>query len=164
MLLSAGAQPTDQALCTAVLANDDDMVFQLLDCGADADQPDSHGRTAMHYAVQTDQFSTIHLLLRAGADLNCLDTQGQRPLFKAIKRKDISMVKHLLRQSANVQRVMKDMERTPLHVAVLDDQPLIIKELLDNGAHPYAKDCDSNRPLDLATSEDVLRILKNIGW
>ena len=85
VLLSAGAQPTGQALCTAVLANDDEMVSYLLDCGADANQSDSHGQTATHYAVQTDQYSTIRLLLIAGADLNCLDTQGQSPLFEAIK-------------------------------------------------------------------------------
>ena len=156
VLLSAGAQPTGQALCTAVLAYDDDMVFYLLDYGANANESDSHGRTAMHYAVETDQFSTIKLLLMAGADLNCLDTQGQSPLFQAIKRKNISMVKHLLRQGADFRRVTKDVERTLMHVAALDDQPLIVKELLRFGADPSVEDCDSNRPLDLATSEDVV--------
>ena len=115
----------------------------------------------MHYAVQTDQFSTIKLLLMEGADLNYLDTQGQSPLFQAIKCKNISMVKHLLRQGADFT---KDMGRTLMHVAALDGQPLIVKELLRLGADPSVEDCGSNRPLDLATSEDVRRILKNLGW
>jgi len=102
-------------------------------------------------------------------------------LMEAIKSKNIPLVEEMLsannfdlntrgsevfkvpfirakRENPNIAGVR---EFAPLHVAVANDQPAMIKVLIDHGANPNSKVRSSlSRPLDFVTSPESLAQLK----
>ena len=57
-----------------------EVVEVLLRHGADPNQKDRLGNTAMHLAACTNHVPVVTLLLRAGTDLTTLDNNGRTPL------------------------------------------------------------------------------------
>ena len=57
-----------------------EVVEVLLRHGADPNQKDRLGNTAMHPAACTNHVPVVTLLLRAGTDLTTLDNNGRTPL------------------------------------------------------------------------------------
>lgn len=64
------------ALMYAAFYGRDEMVSYLLENGASVDAQNLNGITALHWAVEKNQYSTIELLLKAGANANLPDTSG----------------------------------------------------------------------------------------
>ena len=65
------------------------MVQLLLRHGADPDQKDMLGNTALHLAACTNHVPVVTLLLRAGTDVTTLDNNGRTPLQLAQAKRKI---------------------------------------------------------------------------
>jgi hypothetical protein len=78
-----GAERSANPLLSAVAARDKDRIESLLDQGADVDQRDVAGRSALMLATLRGQVEIVQLLLSRGADPNAADTAGRTPVQQA---------------------------------------------------------------------------------
>lgn len=94
----------------------------LLKRGALIDARDSHGASALHIAIDHQNFELAVRLLKFGADPN-----------------------------GAVQKYIDDVDRqTALHRAI--GSPMLVEALIKSGADVNAKDADGNTPLQIAES------------
>ncbi|KAK7479774.1 hypothetical protein BaRGS_00028954, partial [Batillaria attramentaria] len=68
----------------------------LLTFGAAVNKQDKfHGNSALHWACQTGNHTTVKMLLEAGADLNLHNGQAQTPLDVALSTKNLELARRL---------------------------------------------------------------------
>ena len=75
----------------------------LLRHGADPNQKDRLGNTAMHLAACTNHVPVVTLLLKAGTDLTTLDNNGRTPLQLAQTK--LKILQRNTSQSGEMSRV-----------------------------------------------------------
>lgn len=88
-------------LMEAASENDTYAISTLLDEGADINEADSEGSTALHWAVYSGYYDAAALLLENGADTNTVDIYDASPLISAVFAEDVEMVKLLLEYGAD---------------------------------------------------------------
>ena len=98
-------------LVKAVQSGDLDRVWQLVEAGADLEQRDERGSTAIHYAA-CGQYRIAECLLARGADIEATDCDGLTPLHVAFLRGDRTMLELLMKHGANINKPLPD-GRTP---------------------------------------------------
>lgn len=59
---------------------DDEQLLALIRLGANVNTKDHMGRTPLHFAAETGNFTKIKALVEAGADLDVPDNMGNTPL------------------------------------------------------------------------------------
>lgn len=125
-----------------------DVVSTLLDHNAKVDCPNRIGRTPLTYACfilhrswSRGSKTIIARLMQAGADIN-LKTSGSRPIiYHAVRRKNLNLVKYLISIGANPNqwdwsRYTPRSRKTPMHVAAINGNNVIVKALVAGGADP----------------------------
>ena len=73
----------EPSLVLAALKGNTGRVIELLDAGADPDDCDGRGRTALLEAAFGGHPATVSALIEAGADPNVRDADGWTPLMEA---------------------------------------------------------------------------------
>ena len=117
------------ALIEAARYGRSETVRGLLDSGADPDDTNSSGMTALHYAAKEDRLEIAQLLLAAGADVDSRDDSGRTPLLEATSNFDTRMLRWLLEQGATP-------DGKTLSHACWVGRPESVAVLLDAGVHP----------------------------
>jgi ankyrin repeat protein len=80
--------------------------------------PDWHGRTVLHYAVESKRTNTIDMLHSNGFDLHVRDLDGRTPLHYAASKGKLEAVKRLLDLGATADLTALDLHgMTPLQLA-----------------------------------------------
>jgi hypothetical protein len=126
-----------------------DEVRALLAAGADVNQPNHVGITALDCAVmgtEPDHTRTVEVLVAAGADVNA--GEYTPPLMLASAHGPPDTVAALLQAGADVNRVTDS--GTALHQAVAENRPDNVAVLLRAGARLDLTDEDGQTPIDLA--------------
>jgi len=124
----------------------------LIDAGADIKALDNHGRTVLHYAVQSRYPPDIvSCLIDAGADINALDNHGRTVLHWAVQSHyPPEIVSCLIDAGADAEALDKH-GRTVLHLAVeMNSRPEVVSCLIDAGADIEALDSDGRTVLQIA--------------
>ncbi len=120
---------------------------------------DSHGRTALHWAITTNQMDFTALLLKRGASANAGDIDGWTPLMYAVKEHDNILMLLLILGGADVNHVAKD-GATPLGIATKAGDFTDAEALLWTGANPEPANVEPGwQPRALAASKPALRHL-----
>ncbi|KAJ5109653.1 Ankyrin repeat protein [Penicillium argentinense] len=88
----------------AVKSREDDIVKVLLEKGADVEQEDAFGRTALFYAAAGSDLS-LRLILERDANVNHKDRRGMTPLLYAVYEHRYRAVSKLLERGADVNAV-----------------------------------------------------------
>ncbi len=148
------------ALMRAVAENHPDAVQLLVESKADVHARSKTGFTPLLFAAQQGNLRSAEILLQAGADVNESAPDGiagdtnARSLFKpntqanallvAIDSGHEAMAKFLVERGADVNQ--NGAGRTPLHSAVQQNMPDLVKILLDHHANPNVK---TTRPMPL---------------
>lgn len=110
------------------------LLEQLLKCGASVDAKDHRGFTALMFAVNYGEKKVTKLLLSYGADINLRSGGGETPLLMAINNGNHAVVKILLDAGANVNDVSDD-GFPALMLASYSNYTAIVTLLLEHGAN-----------------------------
>jgi len=143
-LLDAGADPNltgedyevSPLMWAAFFGKDPTSLRLLLQHGANLQQKDQNGGTALHWAAINSTSEAAAVLLVAGADINGKDNDGWTPLHKACGRDKMETVQMLLQHHAN-PNIRDNRVHTPLDEAMrrnADKDAPIIQLLRKAGA------------------------------
>ncbi len=159
--LNLGADPNATAfgfsvIQEAAMSSCWDIVTLLIARGANPDQREGEGsQTALFCAISDQNSSALTMLLHAGASPNLTEwASGDETsaLQHAAEIGNTDILRHLLEAGANVSQCYGEWECSPLHCAVLADQPEAAALLLKFGANPDAPDIQGRTPRELADS------------
>jgi ankyrin repeat protein len=126
----------------AALEGDLDKVKELIGQGADPNDVDQDGRTALMYASFNGHTEIVRLLLDEGAEVGIRDALGRTALLYASTGPFAETVKLLLDHHADPNIVDNDEHFSPLMHAAAEGQLDVVKLLLESGAEPALKDID----------------------
>ncbi|HEV3156327.1 MAG TPA: ankyrin repeat domain-containing protein [Candidatus Baltobacteraceae bacterium] len=109
-------------LMRAAQAGETLPITSLLDEGSNVNAVDSHGRTALDYAVLAKSQPTVRIILAAKPFLLTQDDRGNTALHLAAERGDASIVRDLLNAGADPS-VVNAHSQTPLALAQASKEP-----------------------------------------
>ena len=123
--------------------------------------PSEDGFTALHLAVFAEQEPAARLLIEHGADVEALSAGNiarVRPLGTAAFVRSVPMARLLLDAGADVNGSGEG-GFTALHSAAQNGHEELLRLLLERGADPELELEDGRLPVDLASDEEVKRLL-----
>jgi len=155
-LIKDGANPniTDEygvtPLIMAAEQEQEELVQELIDAGADVNQITSDHSTALQRAAISGNAQIVQMLIDAGALLDYADQFGNTPLFKAISTRHTEVAKLLIAAGTNVnlgggygtygrEKQFKG-TRPPIIEAIKKGNPELVQALLTAGAQVDAQD------------------------
>ncbi|PAV71488.1 hypothetical protein WR25_12227 [Diploscapter pachys] len=147
LLLENGANPNaiyfDGPEITHISPLDTKFIELLLEYGADPNVFDRKGLSPLMRSCRMKEkgIPTIEILLKYGADLNAQapDRQDHRTaLHFALLSGSADLVKFLIGKGAMVNMPEEYEKPSPIDIAVLKDDPELLKVILDAGANPNA--------------------------
>ena len=148
-----------EKLLLAIRVVNDERVKLLLQEGANINQKDKRGNTALHYAAKHGFAEMVTLLLDNKANINQPNNNGWTPLWVAAETGKIEVVKLLLDNGANANPV--DTEgNTPLHYAAYNGHTETCKLLLENGAGVNQANEYEETPLHQAAERGKIEVAK----
>ena len=119
------------------------------------------GFTALHLAVFGEEEGAARLLVRHGADVDAVATGAiarVAPLGTAAFVRSVPLARLLLDEGADPNG-SEDGGFTALHTAAQSGDEPLVRLLLERGADPARAATDGTRPIDLAASDDIRRLL-----
>ncbi len=129
----ARANTDGLALVAAAKAADVEAVQRLLEQGADVDERQPDGATALHWAAFRDDQRIAAMLIGAGAGVNAANELGATPLWIAAENGSAPMVERLLAAGADANVTLPEGE-TPLMTASRSGSAGGVRALIDAGA------------------------------
>ena len=132
-----GQSAAPRRLVDAVKARDADAVQALLAAGADVNEPQADGATALHWAAHREDLATAERLLAAGADAGAANELGMTPLLMACANGQAALVEALLAAGADPDAALASGE-TPLMAAARAGSLEAVRSLLWRGADVHA--------------------------
>jgi ankyrin repeat protein len=131
----------------------------LLDTGANVNQQNDKGETALHRATLYNNVTIMRLLLKHHADVNKPDNIGETPLHTAAAGMYLEEAAQvLLDNGANINQQTLN-GATPLLLAAQYGTIGVVRLLLNYGANINQPNHPGNTPLHFATSERRLTII-----
>lgn len=140
-------------------------VLQLLEKGADVNDSDRHGHTALFEASKNGDCDLVQALLERGANINQADKTGCTPLHIAAQLGRLEVVRKLIDSQADIC-VKDDSGSSPLHKAIIckgtsEAVDEVIKELVRNGCSVREKDNEGQTPLHFACEYGKIRAARD---
>ncbi|XP_055309732.1 putative ankyrin repeat protein RF_0381 [Sitodiplosis mosellana] len=145
----------------AVLYAKADAVRVLCKCGAEINAEDDHGRTTIHWAALYELAEVARILIKHGADINAKCLEGKTPLHYAAMSEIADVARILAEYGADINARCFE-GKTPLHYAAMSGNADAVRVLCECGAEINIKDNDGKTPLDIADSDEVINILKEV--
>lgn len=154
------------------------LLEYLLNIGANPNQKDKKGRTALHVATLSRNPDVVELLIRYGADVNAVSNTGSTPLYYFCHQGEwdeaeepideiflpIAKLLHDANSNMNIQAVDKS---TVLHFAAARLSETACSTLIELGASLDARDYLLRTPLHMAArnklNPGVVKALINAG-
>jgi len=133
------ATSADVPLIEAAKAGQPAVVRTLLAQHADANAREADGTTALHWAVRSDDRTTVAALLKAGADVSATNRYGVTPLALAAMNGNAGIVDALLDAGADPNSASPE-GATALMTAARTGSRAVVKTLLDHGAGVNARE------------------------
>jgi uncharacterized protein len=150
LLLSCCQPHSGISLEQAARQGDTKTIEALLSHGADPNQKDAAGLTALMVSARAGALPAIEALLRHGADANLPGgVNGWTPLMHAIHKNQLAAAKALLNGGAQVDRRGRSGQTALMMAAGYGETPLV-ELLLDRGADPRAETPDGYNVLAAA--------------
>jgi ankyrin repeat protein len=103
-----------------------EKVKTMISKGADVNEKDSYGSTAIIYAVKSGNCDCVNILIKSGADTNIRNIEAWTPLLMATKAGNVAIVKSLLDNGADPNLKGLCGNWTALMRAVYDNHPEMV--------------------------------------
>lgn len=139
LLLASAGYGGDNTLVAAARSDDGAAVERLLRQGANPNERDADGSSALTWAVVRNNREVAAALLKAGADPNLTNAMGIGPLALAVTNGSAEIVNQLLENRAD-PNVARENGETPLMIAAQMGRSDIIKLLLIRGSSVNVRD------------------------
>ena len=152
----------------AAMRGDLEAVRSLLEGGADANEAQGDGMTALHWAARHGDAEMARLLVTAGANVEAGTRIGRyTPLHLASRAGSAPVVEALLATGADVRAVTTNSGATPLHLAAESGSQEAIRLLAGGGADLDAREREWRQtPLIFAAAHNrpaAIRALLELG-
>jgi ankyrin repeat protein len=168
---SVSPKNRNEALRSAALEGDLDLVTALLDAGADPKWVDKNGDNALMLAIASGNVKVVEHLLNAGSNVSNSNHDGETPLILAGGVGRASIVCLLLQAGAD-KNAADERGITALMLAAENvDTAGAVDALLQAGADPNLKDKkgrtalqigERSRKLNRSGAEEVINLLKPV--
>jgi ankyrin repeat protein len=132
LVLSSTAS-AQSSLADRIESGDRAAALAMLASGANVNQPQADGTTALHWAVYRVDRELVQALLRRGARAQVVNRYGSSPLGEAVRVADVPIVTMLLEAGADVN-VANDDGQTPLMLAARTGSVAVAELLVRHGA------------------------------
>jgi ankyrin repeat protein len=150
----------------AALAGRHFQVAQVLHSnGSSVDSRGYKGVSPLHSAVFYEDLEMVQVLLDYGVDVNAQDDSGDTPLGFASRYaqqgrfNDPRVVRLLLDHDADTNGTLEGGELTPLYQASKLGRTEIVRVLVEYGASIEVKDKEGRTPLDVASGDEIIKLL-----
>lgn len=141
LLLSAAFTLSDSPVADAAMEGDAVGVQTLLQSGADVNEPQPDGMTALHWAADRNDEGVARLLLDAGADVAARTRIGEyTPLLVASRRGNAEVIRVLLAGGADVDLRTTTAGTSALHFAAAAGSVRALELLIEAGAEVNARE------------------------
>jgi ankyrin repeat protein len=138
-LAATAAAASEIPLIDAVQRQDAERVRTLLERGANVNQQEYDGSTALHWAAYVDDPGIMAVLLKAGAKPNLANEFGITPLMQACDSRDPKIVALLLNSGAD-PNARAEAGETPVMRGARAGNAEVMRLLLAHGGDPNAKE------------------------
>jgi ankyrin repeat protein len=148
-------------LLDAAKNGDRETLRTLLKQGANVNQPEADGTTALIWASYRDNLEDADLLIRSGAKVNAANDLGVTPLWAACQNGSEAMVRRLLAAGANPNAKLT-LGETMLMEASRTGNAAVVEQLLNKGAEVNARAAREQTALMWAVAQkhpDVVKLL-----
>ncbi|KAJ8676366.1 hypothetical protein QAD02_012153 [Eretmocerus hayati] len=135
------------------------LIDLLIQSGAQVDTSNIKGQTALHLAVEMENFALSEHLICVGANVNHKEERSKSALHISVGKCNLPITKLLIQKGAKVDNIPSD-QGSLLHVAIHSSEPGklrmdLVKLLLESGTDINACDDSLSTPLHLVlTNED----------
>lgn len=155
----------------ALIAGRTNLVFWLIEKGADVNAADPAGMTPLHRAAIFNRITCADALIAAGADVSALGRKygalWLMPIHLAAEEGHADMIKCLLSHGADVNSTTGGANRiTPLYMAAAKGRVSAVETLIAAGADINACDSAKKTPLTWAVEseqQNTADILRKAG-
>ena len=155
----------------AVIAGRTNLVFWLVEKGADVNVVDQQGMTPLHKAAVFNRVTCAEALLAAGADISAFGRKygalQLQPIHLAAEEGNVDMVKLFLSRGVDVNSPTAGANRiTPLHFAAAKGRVAVVETLIASGADINSPDLAKKTPLAWAVQSEqtgAARFLRDAG-
>ena len=165
-LVDEGAQMTEVELLHYVCAEGNaSLVAHMLCHGYEIDATDESKATALHHAARNGRLEVIKLLIDQGADPLARTKCNETPLHWASNSRSHRahlVIEYFVKNKLIDVDERDDNDRTPLHLACLNNFVHSALQLVANGADVRAKDKDLAEPIHLACLSGSSALLLSI--
>ncbi len=120
-------------LADAAMRRDEDAVRALLAEGADVNEPQADGSTALHWAVNSDDQDLARLLIDAGANPTAANRAGASPMLLATINGNAGIIALLLDAGVDPNRPLSEHGDTALMMAARTGVAEAVTLLLERG-------------------------------
>eukprot|EP00747_Dinoflagellata_sp_TGD_P212399 gnl/TRDRNA2_/TRDRNA2_85491_c0_seq1.p1 gnl/TRDRNA2_/TRDRNA2_85491_c0~~gnl/TRDRNA2_/TRDRNA2_85491_c0_seq1.p1 ORF type:complete len:856 (-),score=216.39 gnl/TRDRNA2_/TRDRNA2_85491_c0_seq1:95-2614(-) len=152
-VLNEHDKKASEGLFGAVRSNQPDLVDKALKNGADINEVNENGVTALMFAIEKGKEAVINRLLEEVMDLNKQGMKfGETALIIAAKKGDETSLQALLDKNAQIDAVDKNGQTALMHAAT-HDQPKTVEKLIKAPGIPAdmdKRDSNGNTALMLA--------------
>uniref|UniRef100_A0A0D9Y0N1 Uncharacterized protein n=1 Tax=Leersia perrieri TaxID=77586 RepID=A0A0D9Y0N1_9ORYZ len=150
-------------LLKAAKVRDVNVTKMLLMGDVDVNEADPEGNTALHWCLSgsssTQEPRIVWLLLKNGARVFQGNKLGLTPVHSAAAKGNYKALQSLLLHAQDCVDIPSKTKETPLFLAVKNGSLDCVKLLLRSGASTKVQNLRKQRPIDVATSQDMRFIL-----
>lgn len=129
----------------------------LIQNGADLEEKDIQGETALSLACISGQYDLAKLLIEKGADVNTKNKFGKTPLIVACECGNSNITELLIDKGANLD-IRDPKGQTPLIIAIEKKLNNIINLLIDGGANLDIQNPIGETALTIAIAEKMISV------